>query len=104
MENVSKRMHEKVKLESKPKRSLHNKTSTLRAQAVKKKIDADSDVRSGGPSKLGYGSFDSRSRSVLPPIASTRNGDSRGDFFGEDSRAFSGRKGSLDFASPQMKL
>lgn len=38
MENVSKRVAEIVKQESKPKRGINNKTSTLRAQAIRAKI------------------------------------------------------------------
>ena len=104
MESISRRVAEKCREEAKPKRNINNRTSTLRAKAVRAKLDGISEQLSNGPSKLGYGSFDSRSRSVLPPIKSTRNADSKHDFFDEDSKAMSGRKNSFDYASPQVKL
>ena len=112
MENVSRRVAEIVKQESKPKRGINNKTSTLRAQAIRAKIAEGSEWSStGGPSKAGYASFDSRSKSVLPPIKSVRNTNSKSNFFEEESKgAMGGRKhsleprGPLNYASPQMKL
>ena len=104
MESISRRVAEQVKIDNRPKRSVNNRTSTLRAQAVRAKLDGASDMSSYGPSKLGYGSFDSRSRSVLPPIKSTKHESAKSGFFDEDSKAFSNRKNSFDYASPQVKL
>ena len=105
MQNVSRRLHAEVKQEAKPKRGINNKTSTLRAEAIKAKIAATDMSSQGRPSRIGYGSFDSRSRSMLPPIKSVKHEDSQGSrFFEEDSKAFGDRKGTIDYASPQMKL
>ena len=42
---------------------------------------------------------------MLPPIKSTKNQSSKGSFFDmEEAKSFSGRKHSLDYASPQVKL
>lgn len=98
-------MAEIVKEDNKPRRGLDNRTSTLRAQAVRAKLDGAVEQASNNPSKLGGGSFGSRSRSVLPPIKSTKNQSSKGSFFDmEEAKSFSGRKHSLDYASPQVKL
>ena len=105
MESVAQRVAEIVKHDNKPRRGFDNRTSTLRAQAIRAKLDGATDQESLDPSKLGGGSFGSRSRSVLPPIKSTKHASSKGSFFDlEDAKSFSGRKPSLDYASPQVKL
>ena len=105
IESVTQKVAEQVKQDNKPKKGHDNRTSTLRAQAVRAKLDGASDQYSNNPSKLGGGSFGSRSRSVLPPIKSTRNQSSKGSFFDmDDDKSFTGRKHSLDYASPQVKL
>jgi len=105
MQSVSQRVAAKVMREAKPKRSPDNKTSLLRAQANKRKVRGSGlSELSDGPSRAGYGSFDSRSRSVLPPIASVRNSDRKSNLFGDEKDAFRERNRSIDYASPNIKL
>ena len=82
MQSVSEKVAAKVMRERKPKRGVDNRTSILRQMANKRRIrdnQGGSEMRSG-PSNAGYQSFDSRSRSVLPPIRSQRGSERASDY------------------------